>query len=962
MNETEHKANRNMPDWKAYVRENLAPLRLAPERELEMVEEMAQHLEAIYEEALADGASGQEAFTRATAHIKDWRLLECELIRARRPTAAAWINRRSESEAQVQSQKTKSGGIAMGSLAQDLRYGFRMLLKSKAFTAVAVLSLALGIGANTAIFSLIDAVLLKPLPVKNPNELVIFDWLSGPNPMARSISGYMNMNAGNGMQSSTAFAYEPFKQFNAHSETLSDVFAFAAIEQLNVNVGGRSEIASGQVVSGGYYAGLGVQAVAGRTLTDSDDQDSAEPVAVISYRYWQRRFGLDPAALGASVNFNGVPFTIVGVTPRGFEGALEIGNSPDVSMALNMEPRINKGGSLLREPGNWWLLMMGRLKAGATADQARSNLEGIFQQSAIEDRQASKSDVGHEEPGPPDVPNLRVFPGSQGQVEARREYSQPLMILMAVVGLTLLIACANVANLLLARGATRQKEMAVRMALGASRMRLIRQLLTESVLLALLGGLLGVLFAYYGKDILLTLRPWGGGPLEIDLKLDLRILGFTAGVSLLTGVIFGIAPALRSARLDLNPALKDGARSVIGGSGFKLTKALVVVQVALSLVLLVGAGLFVRTLHNLHSVDLGFNRHNLLLFRVDPQLSGYKKAQIGRLYEELIEHIQAVPGVVHVSLSRHALLSGGANIRNAFVEGQPAPSERPSMRDATWVQSVRSNFFETMEIPIVAGRGFTPQDDERAPKVAVINQRMAHRYFGDESPLGKRFGFRSAEHSKDLEIVGVARDAKYSSVRGDVPFTAYQPYAQESASLGQMNFEVRTGGDPTALAGAIREAVSEVDKNVPLFDVRTQSQQADQSLAQERLFATLSTFFGLLALVLACIGLYGVMAFAVARRTNEIGIRMALGATAPRVGRMVMRETMLLVLVGIAIGLGVAVAVTRLIEGMLFGLAANDPVTISFAALLMILVAALAGYLPARRAAKVDPMIALRYE
>jgi len=946
-----------MSDWKKYVRDNLPPLALGPERELEMADEMAQHLEAVYEDALAEGASELDALNRAKAHIKDWQLLESDLIRSKRPIAGPLINNRLARETRIQSQ-SRGGGIGMGSVLQDLRYGVRMLLKSKAFTAVAVLSLAFGIGANTAIFSLIDAVLLRTLPVKNSNELVLFDWLSGPKLIARSIDGNLGKDVATGLSTSTSFSYATFNQLRDHAETLSDVFAFAEIEQLNVNVDGQAEIAGGQFVSASYYAGLGVPAVAGRTLTGDDDQATANPAAVISHRYWQRRFGLDSAVVGKTITVNSVPLTIVGVTPQGFEGTLQVGSSPDFSMAMSIEPLINPGGSSLRDHGSWWVQIMGRLKPGATVAGTRASLEGIFQQSAVEENKLAQAQDPAPDHEQPDVPMLRVGSGSQGLNDMRRDYAQPLTILVAVVGLVLLIACANVANLLLARGATRQKEMAVRLALGAGRWRLIRQMLTESVLLAMLGGAFGVLFANWGKDLLLTLRPWGGGELDLDLKLDPRVLGFTAAVSLLTGILFGVAPALRATRVELTPALKESARSVIGGSRLGLNKALVIVQVALSLVLLAGAGLFVRTLRNLNNVDSGFNAENVLLFRVSPRLSGYKTNQVAQLYEQMHGRIEAVPGVLRATISRHPLLSGSAAIDHVYIESRPAPGAK----DYTYIQRVRSNFFETMEIPLVLGRGLSERDDERAQKVAVINQAMARKYFPNDDPIGKRFGFDSAQRSRDIEIVGVARDAKYTSLRDETPPTVYFPYRQQASSMGQMNFEVRTAGDPTALIPAIREAVSEVDKNVPLFDVKTQKQQAEQSLAQERLFATLSSFFGLLALVLVCIGLYGVMSYAVARRTNEIGIRMVLGATAPRVTRMVMRETMLLVVIGVVIGLGAALASTRLIEGMLFGLAPADPVTISFATLLMITVAALAGYLPARRASKVDPMVALRYE
>lgn len=948
-----------MPDWRQYVRDNLPPLALGPERELEMVDEMAQHLEAVYEDALADGASEQDALKSAKAHIKDWQLLESELIRSKRPIAAALINNRLARKARTQSQ-SRSGRIGMGSLAQDLRYGVRMLLKSKAFTAVAVLSLALGIGANTALFSLIDAVLLKMLPVKEPSELVLFNWLSGPRAMVRSIDGNMKRDPVTREMTSTSFSYWTFEQLRDANESLSQVFAFAPIEQLNVNVDGQAEIAGGQLVTGDYYEGLGVRAAIGRTITRGDDAAEAEPVVVITHRYWQRRFSLDPNIVGKTINVNNIAFTVIGVTPPEFFGALEVGQPADLSLPVALEPQIRPGSRDMTQSWSWWIKIMGRLKPGVTAEKVRANLEPAFQRSALDGWNAAvaRARTQGQTPSsePRDTPLLRVGSGSQGLVDARQSYSQPLAILMIVAGSVLLIACANLANLLLARAGARQKEIAVRLAMGASRWRLIKQLLTESVLLALVGGTVGVVFAYLGKDTLLSLRPWGGRELVLNLGIDHRVLVFTIAVSLVTGLLFGLAPALHATRIDLTPALKDNARSLTSGSRSFLTRVLIMVQVSVSLVLMIGAALFVRTLNNLEAVDVGFNRENLLLFRVDPRLSGYQSAQIPDLYQRMTERIEAVPGVRSATMSRHPLLSGSARFQNITVMGDANQSDDP-----VYVNTVGANFLETMEMPLLLGRGLMPGDDARAPKVAVVNQTMARKYFGDANPIGRRFGFGGRpENAGQIEIVGVVSGAKYTALREDIAPTIYTPYVQDSP--GQMNFEVRTAGDAGAMASSVRDAVREVDGNLPLFDVKTQTQQAEESLAQERLFATLSSFFGVLAMLLACVGLYGVMSFGVTRRTNEIGIRMALGATAPRVMRMVMRETMQVVCLGLVIGLGAAVALTGLVEEMLYGVAPTDRVTISVAAVLMIAVAALAGYIPARRASKVDPMIALRYE
>ncbi|HZS04062.1 MAG TPA: ABC transporter permease [Blastocatellia bacterium] len=839
---------------------------------------------------------------------------------------------------------------------QDLRYGLRMLRTSRGLTSVAVLSLALGIGANTALFSLVDAVMLKRLPVRNPEQLVLFNWLSGQKRMAGRIDGTVNTDAGTGLSTSTSFSYQAFEQFRAHNQTLSDVFAFAPVYQLNVNAGSQAEIAFGQLVSGGYYTGLGVPAIVGRTITDEDDRATADPVAVISHRCWQRRFGLDPGVVGRTVTVNNAAFTIIGVTPPEFFGALQIGDSPDFSIPLAMEPRLRPGGgSNLNEPWCWWLRIMGRLKPGVSIGQVSAGLEGIFQQSAREGWQALPDRAGRAE-GPRDTPRLRVESGSRGLTEVREAYSQPLAILMVVVGLVLMIACANVANLLLARSAARQKEIAVRLAMGASRFRLVRQLLTESLLLSVAGGALGVLLAYQGKDLLLVWHPWSSEPLALDLKLDLRVLGFTVAVSLLTGILFGLAPALRATQVDLTPALKDSARNPSGVRSLT-SRSLVVAQVAMSLVLLAGAGLFVRTLRNLQSIDLGFNRENLLLFRVDPRLNNYQDEQIANLYERMIERIEATPGVRSATISRHPLLSGSAARDGIFLPGQPSQSGE---QNAVYIHRVRANFFETMEMPLLSGRSLSPRDDKRAPRVAVVNQTLARKFFPNDNPVGKRFGFSKAGGSGEIEIVGVVRDAKYTRLRQDNPPTVYIPYLQES--LSQMNFEVRTTGDPVALVPAVREAVRQVDGNLPLFDVKTQSEQIEKSLAQEYLFARLTAFFGLVALALASVGLYGVMAYSVARRTREIGIRMALGARKFDVLKLIVSQGMLLVVIGAVIGLAAALALTRVLSSMLFGVGATDPLTFAGVVALLAVVAFVACLVPARRAAKTDPMAALRYE
>ncbi len=857
----------------------------------------------------------------------------------------------------------------MQTLLQDLRYGIRQLLKSPGFTAVAVLSLALGIGANTALFSLVDAVLLKTLPVRKTEELALFKWANGERGMRFYHSGTILPEPGTGLHVGDPFSVPAFQQLRAHTQTLSELFAFASRGNLNVSVDGQAEMASGQLVSGNFHNGLGVRPALGRMINNDDDQASANPVAVISYRYWRRRFGLDPAVVGKTISVNGAPVSIVGVTPPQFYSGMEVGNSPDFALPLSLAPRLDPSGqaqSEMTQTYYWWVQLMGRMKPGASLEQVRSELEGVFQQSAQAAWEAMPRRPQNAESR--ELPRLRALPGGQGEVYLRESYEQPLRVMLIVVGLTLLIACANIANLLLARAVTRRQEIAVRLALGAGRFRLVRQLLTESLLLSFAGSALGWMLAWLSKDLLLMWRPGGGSQLSAELHMDWRVFGFTTAVAVLTGLLFGLAPALRATRVDLNSALKESARRA-GGSLSVLGKSLVIAQVAVSLVLLIGAGLFIRTLHNLQNVSLGFNTENLLIFNIDPRAKGYRDDQMTPLYQRVCERIEAVPGVKSATISESVVLSGAGRNSSAYAEGH-APL--PQAESNVFQQRVRWNYLQTMEIPLLAGRSLTPQDDERAPRVAVINQTMARRFFGDENPLGKRFGFGSAENSGQIEIVGVARDSRYKRPRQEVPPIAYLPFPQNG--LSRTAFTVRTAGDPTQMTAAIRAAVREVDKDLPLFGVKTQTEQMDQSLAQERFFPKLTSFFGLLALLLASIGLYGVMSYTVEQRTREIGVRMALGATQENILRRVIGQGMLLATIGVIIGAATAFALTRLITsntayelprfiyGFLYGVRAADPMTFVVVPLLLVFVALLACYIPARRATKVDPMAALRCE
>ncbi len=864
----------------------------------------------------------------------------------------------------------------MQTLWQDLRYGLRMLLRAPGFTAVAVLSLALGIGANTALFSVVDAMLLKKLPVKDPDRLVLFKSTSGPEFSPGSYTGNNSRDPVSGQQTRTSFPFQSLVRFREQVSGLSSVFAFGNVN-INVNVDGQADVVSGQAVSGNYYSGLGVQAIYGRVLNEEDDRAGANPVAVNSHRYLQRRFGDNPTDVGRQINLNNTAFTIVGVTQPGFEGTMQAGSTQDVSIPIAMEPLISPEPerSRMYGAGVWWLRIMGRLKTGATAEQVHAGLEQVFQQSVIEHRATRQTLAQPPEPSriatlePGDYPRLVLDSGAQGEMDGRRMFARPLYLLLGTVALVLLIACANVANLLLSRAASRRKEIGVRLALGASRGRLIRQLLTESVLLAVVGGALGVLTAVWIQQGLLSVSDWAGREMRaLEPQLDLRVLGFTLGLSLVTGLVFGIAPAWRATKVDLSPTLKDSGRGSSAASRSVLSKALVVTQVALSLLLLVGAGLFLRTLINLQRVNPGFNANNLLLFGVEPGLIGYKGDKLVQFYRQLTERVEAVPGVERVTFSRMALLSHGSSSRGFFLTGATIGADgRMNPAGDVYVHQVRENFLEAMEIPLLAGRPLSERDQTTSPRVAVVNETLAKRYFRNESPVGKRFGF-SGDKLDEVEIVGLAQDAKYARQRDDVPATAYLPYLQELRGLSGATIEVRTIGDPAAFVGAIRQAVKDVDSTLPLTNIRTQVEQAGQTLAMERLFAKLLSLFGLLAQQLASIGLYGVLAYSVAQRTNEIGIRMALGAQPPHVLKMVLRQGMTLTILGVALGLVGAYVLTRFLEtqmdltSMLYGVKLSDPLTYCVTAVVLTLVALVACYVPARRASRVDPMIALRYE
>src|SRR5579863_2882925 len=956
----------------------------------------------------------------------------------------------------------------MNTLLQDLRYGIRLLAQSPGFAAVAILTLALGIGANTAIFSLIDAVLLRSLPVENPSQLVLLKWTAHKQP---EIHGYMSAGdcAENGMfarnaanPSGCSFSEPMFREI-AQTNTFAGVAAMANAGSLNLTGNGAATTVNGQFVSGDFFRTMGLKAAAGRLFQPSDDTAGAAPVAVLNYGYWQSAFGGSQAAIGRTIELNNIAFTIIGVAEQRFTG-LAPGSEYQVWLPLSSAERVTNSqfwSGRQKDVAYWWLTIIARLKNGTSVEHAQTEVSGLFRNEMLHGQvpifnggggrgpggpgggggarqmvvmgggpgpggpggaprsggpgagpvmqrrvggngalglaqhgnarvkgnspqkgRALGGKMGFTGPAPMEMPNpneqttlavpsdnpaIRLLPAQSALTGARTRYSNPLYVLMLAVGIILLIACANVAGLMLARAARRQKEIAVRLALGAGRARIVRQLLTESVMLSVLGGALGIIFAYWGAHAILSFVSNNQArPVAFAMGIDTRVLLFTVGISVLTGILFGMAPAFRGVRVDLTPALKEGEAgsaglSRFGGGAFgkwlSAGNALVVTQVALAIVVLVGAGLLVRTLVNLRSVDVGFDPHNLVIFGIDPADAGYKTAEIDSFYRDLQQRLAATPGVTSVSYSMMPLLSGSLMMTGFHWPG--TPQDEVSTSD---VLQVGPNFFSTMQIPFVLGRSFTSTDfqatplpmGENAPPAAVptpviVNQAFVEKFLGKENPLGKQFGQAPASNMgpghAGWEIIGVVRDAKYESLRGESKPTMYTPERGMRAS-----FEVRTAANPQALLPTIRKVVAQVNANLPLYDVTTESQQIDRLLFEERLIARLSGFFGLLALALACIGLYGLLSYEVSRRTREIGIRMALGAQARDVLRLIVKQGIMLAAVGAVVGIGVSIGVTRYLTSFLYDVHADDPLTIIAVAALLGIVAFAACYIPARRA------------
>ncbi|MBZ5491972.1 MAG: ABC transporter permease [Acidobacteriia bacterium] len=901
-------------------------------KEAEIQEELQFHLEEEAAEREQEGIAPEQAKWDAHREIGNVTLVQ-EHVRA------VWIWTRFEQ------------------FVQDLRYALRVMWASKIFSTLAILSLALGIGANTAIYSFMDAIMLRSLPVSDPSSLVILQW-HGPS---RWQGGVRRPSVLHTMSGTTydddklgvvagIFPYPAFELFQKNDSLFSSIFAYHPAHELDVMAKGQAVIVMGEYVSGDYFSGLGVRPATGRMIVSGDDQVGSPLVAVVSLRFSERHYGGPANAAGQTILINNVPAMVVGVTPPEFFG-VDPSTAPDVYLPMRSGVSIEAADPYGTKPkwyldqNFYWIEIMARLRPGVSREQAQAALAPQF-------RQWVESTVTNEREREI-LPSLVVQEGAGGVEALRRRYSKPLYVLMALVGLILAIACSNIASLLLARATARRGEMALRLSLGAGRLRLVRQLLTESVLLASLGGILGVFIAVWGIRFLTVLLANGQTDFTLHANLNWHVLSVTAALALLTGILFGLAPALPLTRVDVVPALKK-LRSTDARSRmrFSLSQALVVSQIALSLLMLVAAGLFVRTLKKLQSVEVGFNRENVLLFELDARKAGHKDPEISTFYGDLQKRFSTVPGVRNVSLSQASLITAGTGYKITVNGAPPDP--------ATRILFIGYDFLKTMQIPILAGREIEERDQSGSTPVAVVSELFARVNFGDQNPLGQHLLLGTG--LRDMEIVGVARNAQYGELKSNAPPVVYIPYNQGAPPPRQMVYELRTAGNPLALVNTVREIVHQTDARVPVTDIRTQVEDINQTINQEIVFAKLCTAFAVLALIIACVGLYGTVSYNVARRTSEIGIRMALGAPRGAVIWMVLSEVCVLAAVGLALSVPTAFATSQFLKSFLFRMKPNDPLAMVFAIGTLLISALVAGCLPARKASRIDPMIALRHE
>jgi predicted permease len=903
--------------WKAIGRSR--------ELDQQIDEELKFHLESYAEDLVRSGLPRDEAMRCARAELGS--------ISARKENCrSAW------------------GTRIFDELHGDLRIAVRMLARSPGLAAIAIASLALGIGVNTVIFTMAKHMLLDRLGVPHPEQLRLLWCTESDDVAVKGFWGYFDGVPG-GPSITTSFSYPIYQQLRKQNRSLADIFAVKRFGRMTATIDGHAEAVSAEMISGNYYSALGVQPAVGRAIGESDDgEPGSGPVIVISDRYWTNRFSRLPAVIGKTISINLTPMTIVGVNSPGFTGAYDTMSSPDIFMPFSMQPIVAPNGSqsLLTDPDEWWVMMMGRAQPGVSEPAAEAALNGAFD-AAIRATVAVKKDAK--------IPRLMVRDGKRGQ-DQEAQMSRPVYVLQGLAGFVLLLACANLANLLLARTAARQREMSVRLALGARRGRILRQMFTESLLLSMLGGAAGLLLAYVGRNAIphMMTDPWGQPPFEG--RIDWGVFAFASAISVATGLLFGLAPAWQATRVHISSGLKDNAQTVTRRRKGLAGKAIVVVQISLAMLLLVGAGLFVRTLVNLGYAHLGFSPDHLLLFDIQPPSARYQAPKDVALHRELEQRLAAVPGVDAVTLSRQPLIADSLTQSQFMPSGQTNFKQRRAQFNL-----VGERFLSTMGIPLVAGRSFNSGDTETSRKVAIINRALAKEFYPNADPVGRTFT-TDLKDTTPITIIGICGDVKYDRVTKDVLATYYVPYRQHGDPDGGMGmtYEISTRMSPAAIVLSLRAAVATVDGNLPLLDVRTQQQQINSTMRPERIFANLSAGFGVLALVLASIGMYGIMAYSVSRRTNEIGIRMALGAQPRLVLGMVLREASRLVAIGIVVGVCAGLEMGRAIASMLYGLKSWDPVTLMSSAALLIVVAIAASWIPARRAAGVDPMRALRHE
>jgi predicted permease len=894
----------------------------------------------------------QEMDSELAMHLD---LLTADLIRAGHGPAEARRRARIALGSPVvhkDGMRASLGLRLLDDLMADLRYAARRLRRSMGFTAIAAISLALAIGANTTIFSLAKQMLYARLAAPHPEELQLLRWEGDSHVAAHDMWGEFGPRASGGGMSSSSFTYPVYLQLKAHPTELQDIFAFKE-DSMNATIRGQAQLANVDMVSGNFYSGMQVAPQLGRAIEPSDDgKPGSGAIAVISDELWARAFARSPLVLGQIIRVNEAYLTIVGVNPRGFTGAKNVQSSPDIFVPMAMQPIIDpKRGSvsMLEDQNKWWVNAMGRLKPGVTQQQAQAVMNS---QLAAAVRATVAMNAGDT------VPQLVLVDGSRGLHFTDRTFKKPVYVLLTFTGFVLLLACANIANLMLARGAQRQREMSVRLALGAGRARILRQLLTESLLLAALGGTGGLVLGYLSRNALPALfsNPWENTQLAVPF--DWTVFAFTAAITILTGILFGFAPAWIAGRAQVATGLQEGSQTSSRRRKGLSGKAVVAFQIGISTLLVIGAGLFLRTLFALNSIDVGFDANRLLLFEINPPQKHYSAGKDVELHHRLEQALAGVPGVDSVSPGWEPYIADNMSNGDFLPEGQTKANGPQSPED---MNVVGNTFFETMHIGIVEGRSFGAQDTSTSNKVAVINQALARKRFPNQNPIGKRFKGDEAADAPWITIVGICRDTRLMNLRDEPPPQFFLSYMQQ-AEVGGMVYQVRTHIKPALIVPSLRRTVRSIDPDLPMIDVRTQREQINANMQMERTFASLTAGFGILALALASVGIYGVMAYSVANRTNEIGIRLALGAQPRAVLAMILRESTWVSCTGVVVGVGGALLLARLVKSMMYGLQPTDPLTVICGALLLLAVGLGASWLPARRAASVEPMVALRHD